>query len=119
MCYIVGISDLYLGRSRTGLVLLGVTLVTGLTFWRIFSPYVTSLMTEEERRVVPPSEKGSPMEMLGLAAALSFTSALIALLSLTYGAFFTAGGARWISLGVAVAAAGISWKLRSKRRLAQ
>jgi hypothetical protein len=119
MCYIVGISDLYLGRSRAGLVLLGIMLVTGVTFWRLFSPYVTSLMSDEQRRVVPPTDKGSPIELLGLAEALAFTAGIIALLSITYAAFFTSGRGRWISLGVALAAAGVCWKLHGKRRHAQ
>src|SRR5579862_7732990 len=95
MCYIVGISDLYLGRSRTGVVLLGITLVMGVTFWRISSPYVTSLMSEEERRKIPPSDQNSPLQMLGLAEALAFTSGMISLLFLTYAVFFSSGYARW------------------------
>jgi hypothetical protein len=117
MCYIVGISDLYLGRAHAGLVLLAIMSVTGVTFWRIFSPYVTSLMSDEERRVVPPADESSPIELLGLAAALAFAAGIIALLLLTYAAFFTSGRGRWISLVVALAAAGVSWKLHGRRRL--
>jgi hypothetical protein len=119
MCYVVGISDLYLGRPPAGLALLGIMVATGVTFWRIFSPYVTSLMTEEERQVLLTSDKGSPLELLGLAEALAFTAGVIASPSLTYSAFFTSERGRWISSGVGLAAAVVSWKLRGKRRLAQ
>jgi hypothetical protein len=45
ICYIVGLSNLYFGRFILGGVQLSAMIILGFFFWRLFAPYVMSLLT--------------------------------------------------------------------------
>lgn len=119
MCYIVGLSDLYFGRFVMGTVLLLAMMVLGLVFWRLFLPYVTSLMSPEEARQVEAADDGLLAEQLGVRKVVAFGVGMVALVLLAHTAFFAVGTTRWVSLGMAFLAGSVSWKLRRAGRGAE
>lgn len=112
MCYITGISDLYVGRNRVGVAALLAMLILGLVFWRLFPRFIDSLLTTEETTETPSAHAGVLMEQLGFSKILRFGIATIVLLSLAYTFFFAKGINLWIGLAVATLAGGLFWKLR-------
>ena len=108
MCYIVAISDFYFGRNLVGVVLSVATIISGLLFWFMFSPYVASFTTEAESA---QSQEGGLEQQFGLKRILTFGVAVVTLCSLAFGAFLTVGAAREISFAVALFSGALSWKL--------
>ncbi|TAM83534.1 MAG: hypothetical protein EPN47_05330 [Acidobacteria bacterium] len=111
MCYIMAISDFYFGRNPLGIVLSVATIVSGLLFWFMFSPYVASLTTKEES-AQPEGIAFGPE--LGLKRILTFGVGVIGLFSLVSGVFLTAGITREIGFAVAFLTGCLLLKLRPK-----
>jgi solute:Na+ symporter, SSS family len=112
MCYIVGISDLYVGRSRVGLIILLTMILLGFIFWRRFPRFVNSLLTTEETTKVSRTNTRFLTDQLGFGTVLQFGTATVALLSLVYTVLFAVGADRCIGLGVALLVGALFWRLR-------
>ena len=112
MCYIVGISNLYVGRFLLGAVQLVAMIILGFLFWRLFSAYVITLTSPDEAGGITPAEETRLSEQLGLRKLLIFGLAVLTSVLLADLLFFSAGSGRWLILCAALLAGGLGWKLR-------
>jgi hypothetical protein len=107
MAYVTGISQLYVGRYSTGLLLLSVLAVAGMVFLMAFPRYIDALLSAEEKRQATESAAGS-FELHRVFSVVCFGAAAV----LAFQTIFLRGGV--VSLSVCLVAVGggslLYWK---------
>ena len=119
MAYIVGISRLYIGDYVLGAALLAAMSVLAYIFWRGFDPYISELLSPDERTAMEaaerqPSDTVRAFGLAGLTAVIAFTVAVVLGVNALV---FTSGGASWANLAAAMAAVAAGLWLRRKHKL--
>lgn len=119
MAYIVGISQLYVGRYAAGAVLLVGLALLAYLFWRGFNGYISDLLSPEERAAMEEAER-QPVDTIhafGLAGMTAVIAFIVAIVLSVNALLFTSGSVAWANLAAAMAAIAAGLWLRRKHKL--
>jgi hypothetical protein len=112
MAYITGISQLYVGQYRAGLLFLGLMAIAGALFLFSFPRYVWNLLSAEERQESARSDASQDTHEFGLDGVFSIVCFGAAAVLASQAIFWERSAG--IAVG-SVAAAAAGWLLRRKR----
>jgi hypothetical protein len=114
MAYITGISQLYVGRYNTGLLLFSILALAGTLFLVAFPRYIDALLSSEEKQQAIDSNDGSSFGLHRVFSVVCFGASAV----LAFQTVFLSGGAASLMVCLVAVAGGLLLLRQGRKRQA-